>query len=214
MKPQRTIYQKEVPVAELKPKVELKSKGESAELATDASGVVKQVITTLSWKSETDLDFMAFIEKKDGSTFGVLTDLISKDKATMGDLQAFPFMSHSGDEGVGGQIDTGDQNDETIKIAQVADEVAKVRLVAFNYTATSQKSPQPWGPLGAKVTIKDDAGNETEAQLNSPEQGVAALVATLDNTSAVGCKMVNESKLYANLDDLLSDVPGAREALT
>lgn len=199
-------------MAEIKQKAELKQKGQSAELPTDASGAVKQVLAKLGWNTEVDLDFMCFIEKKDGTTCALITDQITSDRKTMGDLNDFPFMTLSGDAGIGGNVANGG-NEEVIKIAQVSDEVAKARLVAFNYTAASNKSPMPFKGLNAKVSIVDDKNESYDAILESEEDGIGSLVATLDNTSAIGCKLVNESKVYKTLDEFLSDVPGA-EAIT
>lgn len=199
-------------MAELKQKVELKQKGQSAELPTDASGAVKQVLAKLGWNTEVDLDFMCFIEKKDGSTFALLTDQISQKKETMGDLNSFPYMSLSGDAGIGGQVADGG-NEEVLKIAKVGDEVAKARLVAFNYTAASNRTPMPFKGLNAKVSIVDDKNESYDAILESEEDGIGSLVATLDNTSAIGCKLINDSKVYKTLDELLADVPGS-DAIT
>ena len=199
-------------MAEMKSKVELKQKGTAAELPTDASGEVKQVLAKLQWNTNVDLDFMCFIEKKDGSKFALYTDVLSKNSKTMGDLNAFPFMTLSGDAGIGGNVADGG-NVEVMKIAKISDEVAKARLVAFNYTAASTSKPAQFKPLNAKVSIVDDKGESYDALLESEEEGVASLVATLDNTSAIGCKLVNESTVFKTIHELFAAVPGSDELL-
>ena len=76
---------------EIKPKIEIKAKGDSVNLPT-----VKQLVVKLGWSTGTDLDLMAFYEKKDGTKGAVYSDEISKDAKSLGDLNVFPFMMLDG----------------------------------------------------------------------------------------------------------------------
>ena len=84
--------------------MELKQKGASANL-----GAFKQLKVSLIWTSAVDLDLMAFYKTKDGRTGGVYSDNYAG--GSLGDLNAFPFLQLSGDEGVGA---TGGANQDGI----------------------------------------------------------------------------------------------------
>lgn len=196
----------------VKQKLELKSKGQSANVELSGT-TVSQILVDLGWKTPVDLDLMAFIEKKDGTKFALYSDVLSQNKATLGDLNAFPFMTLSGDEGVGNKIDTGTENQETIKCAKIDDSVAKIDIVALNYKAASEKdSNASFNGLSAaiKMTIvdKSNACDQVDIPLSSSEAGVAAHICTIDNTSPIGAQVVNKSTVY-DLAGLVAAVPAA-----
>lgn len=189
-------------MAELKSKVELKDKGEEANLPE-----IKQAVVTLGWQSDVDLDLMAFIEKKDGSNHGVFTDNLNGD---MGNLNAFPFMTLSEDAGVGA---TGGDNQEVIKMTKIDDTINKIRFVALNYTDAKNKNPDAsFSQYGGKINFMNETGEAFEVDLNSEEKGTVALIATIDNSSPIGAKISNDSKVM-DLDTFLSEIPGA-DAIT
>ena len=86
--------------------MDLKKKGEEAQL-----GGIKQFMVTLKWTTAADFDLAALYEGKDGKIglvyFGQL-----------GDLNSYPFMQLSGDEGVG---DSGGDNSEEMRVAKIDD---------------------------------------------------------------------------------------------
>ena len=86
--------------------MDLQQKGESASL-----GGIKQFMVSLKWTTAADFDLAAAYKRKDGTTglvyFGEL-----------GDLNSFPFMQLSGDEGVG---DQGGDNEETMRVMKIDD---------------------------------------------------------------------------------------------
>ena len=116
---------------EIKPKLEIKAKGESVNLPT-----VKQLKIQLGWSTETDLDLMAFYEKKGGGVGAVYSDEISKDVKSLGDLNAFPFILLDGDAGVD---KAAGEKVETMLVTNL-DEITKLYLVALNYTAAAEKN--------------------------------------------------------------------------
>lgn len=196
----------------VKQKLELKSKDQSANVELSGSAV-SQILVDLAWKTAVDLDLMAFIEKKDGTQFALYSDALSQDKATMGDLNAFPFMTLSGDEGIGDKIDTGTENQETIKCTKIDDSVAKIDIVALNYKAASEKDTNAtFNGLDAavKMTIvdKNNACDQVDVPLSATEAGVAAHICTIDNSSPIGAQIVNKSAVY-DLAGLVAAIPAA-----
>lgn len=185
---------------DIKSKVELKEKGSTAALPT-----IEGLLCDLLWQTEVDLDAMAFIEKKDGSTTAIVTDAITKDPKTMGDLNTFPFMNLSGDAGIGGAVADGG-NKETIRIAKIDPDVSKVRIGVFNYT-DRQKSNATFKPYNAKVQIVNEKGEAQIVELNSDANGCFAHIATIEQTP-IGATIKNESEVYS-LEDFINKVPGA-----
>jgi uncharacterized protein involved in tellurium resistance len=189
---------------EIRSKLQLKSKGETVNLPT-----VKQLKVTLSWKSSVDLDLMAFGTKKDGSTFGVYSNEISNDIKTMGNLNEFPFMSLSGDAGVGA---VGGDNEEVLKIMKL-DDVATLKLIALNYTdASAKNSEASFAAYDGIVTVMDENGDAFEVPLTATEKGTAAVIATIDNSSAMGATLKRDDQVLSFVN-FIETVPGAREAL-
>lgn len=201
----------------VKQKLELKSKGQAANVELSGTAV-SQILVDLGWSTPVDLDLMAFIEKKDGSTFALFSDALSQDKKTMGDLNAFPFMTLSGDEGIGNKIDTGSENQETIKVAKIDPDIKKIDIVALNYKAASEKdSNASFNGLSAavKMTIvdKDNACDQVDVPLAVSDKGVAAHICTIDNSSPIGAQVVNQSSVY-DLAGLISAVPAANALMS
>ena len=174
---------------EIKSKVVLKDKGQVVNLPT-----VKQLIAKLEWKSKVDVDLMAFGVTKTGDAFSVFSDAISKDAKTMGNLNAFPFMTLSEDAGIGAE---GGDNEEILKITQL-DDVATLHIIALNYTGAVKDNGDPpttsFADYDAKVTLMSESGEAFEVPLEATEPGHVALIATIDNTSAIGAtlKRTNE----------------------
>ena len=77
---------------QLKKKVTLKRKGETAAFTFDGKLKVK-----LYWSSETDLDLCLFFKRKDGEVGGVFSNEYRGKKKDLGCLDAFPYMLHLGD---------------------------------------------------------------------------------------------------------------------
>jgi tellurite resistance protein TerA len=185
-------------------KVVLKDKGASAALPE-----VKQAMLTLSWTKAVDLDLMAFGKKKDGSTFGVFTEMLSKDPKTQGDLNAFPFMQLSKDAGVGAK---GGANEETIKLYQLDSSIDEVHFVCLNYTDASQNKSASFANYDATINMINDKGeNLIQGQLNDATQGVAAHLCTIKNGAICG-SFINQNKVMS-LQELIANIPGANAIL-
>jgi uncharacterized protein involved in tellurium resistance len=97
-------------MVEIKAKVTLKKKGEEAYLS------VKQLMVSLKWSANVDLDLMAFYKSKDNQVGGVFSDNYAG--GSMGNLNSFPYIQLSGDAGVGA---TGGENEEILRITKLDD---------------------------------------------------------------------------------------------
>lgn len=186
---------------EIKQKVVLKDKGQVANLPT-----VNQLLVSLKWTSEVDLDLMAFYKKKDGTVGGVYSKELG---GSHGDLNAFPFMQLSGDAGIGAQ---GGDNEETMKIIKM-DDIDRLQIVALNYTdAKAKNADATFSQYNGKVSVKDENGEEFEIPLQATEKGTAALLCTIDNSGAIGATIKREDKVMS-FEQFISEVEGAK-ALT
>jgi len=188
-------------MVQIREKYVLKDKDETATLPT-----VEQLSVDLEWSSKVDLDLMAFYEKKDGTTGGVFSMNLG---GSHGNLNQFPFMQLSGDEGVGA---TGGDNKETLLIGKLDPSISKLRIVALNYTdAKAQKATASFKNYNGRVTmVYSEKGEAFEVPLQSSELGTAAWIATIDNSGPVA-KLKREDKVYAFGDKFIEAVPGAIE---
>ena len=183
-------------MAELKRKVTLDKKGDEAFVS------VQQLIVTLSWTADVDLDLMAFYKTKDGKVGGVFSD--NYPGGSMGNLNSFPFIQLSGDEGIGAK---GGVNEEKLRITKLND-FAELYIVTLNYTDASQGIETSFNKYDGKVMVMDDKGEAVEVPLNSAGRGTVAVVCKIDNSSAIGAKMINMNDIM-DLDDFVGSIPGA-----
>jgi len=188
----------------LAPKIVLKDKGSSASLPE-----IKQAKIVLSWSKAVDLDLMAFGKKKDGSTFGIFTEVLSKNPKTQGDLNNFPFIQLSKDAGVGA---VGGSNEETIIISQLDPSIDELHIVCLNYTDASQNKTASFSQYDATINMINDKGeNLIQGQLNDSNPGVAAHLCTIKSGAICG-SFINQNKVYS-LQELISNIPGSNAIL-
>lgn len=188
-------------MVDIKPKIELKSKGESVNLPT-----VEQLKVTLGWSSSVDLDLMAFFERKGGGFGGVYSDQISGDASSLGNLNAFPFIELSGDAGVGKAAE-GEETEE-LKITNLG-EISKLYLVALNYTgAKSKDATASFSSYNGHVAVVDEKGNNFDVPLGAVEKGTVAHIATIDNSGAIGATLKREDAVYS-FGEFVEKIPGA-----
>ena len=187
-------------MVDIKSKVQLKAKGDVANLAT-----VEALKVTLGWSSGVDLDLMAFYERKEGGAGGVYSDQISGDAKSLGDLNAFPFIELSGDEGV---TATEGKKTEELKITKL-DGIAKLYLIALNYTAAKAKDvTASFSEENGHIEIMDEKGNLFEVPLTATEKGTVAHIATIDNTGAIGATLKKEDIIWT-FGEFVEKIPGA-----
>jgi len=158
--------------------MELKQKGSEANVAG-----FKQLMVSMKWTTAADFDLAAAYEDKNGKQglvyFGEL-----------GDLNAFPYMQLSGDEGVG---DTGGDNEETMRITKL-DDMKYVWLLCWDYGKIQDGAPARFKDSDVTLTVLDDKGTSHNVSLDTGDMGNVALLALIDNSSPVGAKLVNASK--------------------
>jgi len=183
-------------MAELKKKVTLQNKGEEAYVS------IKQLMVSLKWTADVDLDLMAFFKTKDEQVGGVFSD--GYPGGTLGSLNTFPFIELSGDEGVGA---TGGDNEEVLRITKL-DHLAELFIVTLNYTDAVEKRQSTFSDYDGTISVVNDKGETVEVPLNSTDRGQVAIICKIDNTSPMGAKLINMNNIM-DLGDLLGTVPGA-----
>lgn len=187
-------------MVELKAKIVLDKKGEQAFIS------IKQLMVKLTWSAGVDLDLMAFYEAKDGRTGGIISD--NYPGGNLGDLNNFPYIQLSGDEGVGA---TGGENQEVLRISRL-DDLAYVYICTLNYTDAINKQGSSFSQYDGGVIVMDEKGETIAIPLNSQEKGHIAVIAKIDNTSMIGAKLINENKIMS-LDTFAATIPGSHVIL-
>lgn len=187
------------PAPQLQSKVVLQQKGDTAVMPA----TFREMLVSLKWTKAVDLDLMAFFKKKDGSVGSVFTSQMG---GSMGDLNSFPFIKLSGDAGVG---DKGGNNEEKITISKIDPTIAEIYLVVVNYHAASKGLAESFKTYDGQLEVKTDTGESFGMLLDSPESGVAAVIARIDNTGIAGPKLVKENRIVTDVQHLVSDIPGA-----
>lgn len=158
--------------------MELKQKGTQANV-----GGFKQLMVAMKWSTAADFDLAAVFEDKSGKQglvyFGEL-----------GDLNKFPFMQLSGDEGVG---DKSGEKEESMRIAKL-DDMKYVWIICWDYGKIQTGSPARFKDSDVKLSLIDDKGMTYNVVLDTGDMGNVALIATIDNSSPVGATLINSSK--------------------
>lgn len=158
--------------------MELAQKGNEANV-----GGFKQLMVSMKWSTAADFDLAAAYETKEGKQglayFG-----------DMGNLNDFPYLQLSGDEGVG---DTGGDNEETMRIAKL-DDMKYVWLLCWDYGKVQEGAPARFRDSDVNLSVIDDKGNSHDVTFDTGDTGNVALIATIDNSSPVGAKLINSSK--------------------
>ncbi len=158
--------------------MELKQKGQEAQL-----GGIKQFMVSLKWTSAADFDLAAVYESKDGRVglvyFGEL-----------GNLNDFPYMQLSGDEGVG---DTGGDNQEDMRVMKI-DDMNHIWILCWDYGAVQEGKPARFAASDVSVSLMDDTGTGHDVTLDTGDTGNVCVVAQVDNTNPMGATFVNTSK--------------------
>ncbi|MBT9146853.1 MAG: hypothetical protein DDT32_00600 [Syntrophomonadaceae bacterium] len=176
--------------------MELKQKGDKAVI-----GDSKQLKVSLVWTSAIDLDLMAFYKTKDGRVGGIYSDNYAG--GSLGDLNRFPFMQLSGDEGVG---DVGEDNREELRITK-PDDFEELYIVALNFTAASSGSDKVFANYDARVEVVTDKGDSHSVALDSRQSGSVAVLCKF-TSDFLGISLVNNSDVMA-FENFKSVVPGA-----
>jgi len=157
--------------------MELSQKGSEAFIA------IKQLMVSMKWTTAADFDLAAAYEGKDGKKgliyFGDL-----------GDLNAFPYMSLSGDAGTG---DTGGDNEETMRIVRL-DDMKKVWIFCWDYGMVQSGKAARFRDSDVRLSVTDDSGKSVSVKIDTGDLGNVCCIATIDNTSPMGAKLINTSQ--------------------
>jgi tellurite resistance protein TerA len=176
--------------------MELKQKGSEAFIP------IKQLMVSMKWTTAADFDLAAVYEAKDGKQgliyFGEL-----------GDMNEFPYMQLSKDEGVG---DKGGDNEETMRITRL-DDMNYVWIFCWDYGMVQNGQSARFKDSDVVLSIIDDTGKNISVEIDTGDTGNVCCIATLDNSSAMGAKIINSSvagtlKGLKSLDQLVALVKG------
>lgn len=176
--------------------MELKQKGTKADI-----GAFKQMKVSLVWTSAVDLDLMAFYKTKDGRKGGIFSANYSG--GSLGNLNQFPFIELSGDEGVG--AGSGDKREE-MRITKL-DDFEELYICALNFTDASSGANKVFANYDARVEVVTDRGDKFNVSLDAKNPGSVAVICKFAS-GFIGTSLTNNSEVM-NLDEFKTKVPGA-----
>jgi len=153
--------------------MELIQKGSEANV-----GGFKQLMVTMKWTTAADFDLAAAYENKEGKQGLVYF-------GDLGDLNTFPFMQLSGDEGVG---DSGGDNEESMRITKL-DDMKYIWILCWDYGQVKSGAPARFKDSDVSLNVMDDKGSSHNVALDTGALGNVALLATIDRA-----KLINSSK--------------------
>ena len=87
----------------------------------------------------------------------------------MGDLNAFPYMQLSGDEGVG---DKGGDNEEVMRITKLED-MKYIWLFCWDYGKVQDGAPARFKDSDVQLHLMDDKGGTHNVNLDTGDMGNA-----------------------------------------
>ncbi len=176
--------------------MELKQKGTKADI-----GAFKQMKVSLVWTSAVDLDLMAFYKTKDGRKGGIYSANYAG--GSLGNLNQFPFIELSGDEGVG--AGSGDKREE-MRITKL-DDFEELYICALNFTDASSGANKVFANYDARVEVVTDRGDRFNVPLDSKTPGSVAVICKFAS-GFIGTSLTNNSEVMT-LDEFKTKVPGA-----
>jgi len=158
--------------------MKLAQKGAAAEVDS-----FKQLLVTMKWTTAADFDIAAAYETKEGKNGLVYF-------GEKGNLNEFPHMSLSEDAGTG---DAGGENEEKLRISSL-DAFKFIWILAWDYGKVQEGTPARFAGSDVSLVVMDDKGTTHDITLDTGDMGNVAVLATLDNSSPMGAKLVNSSK--------------------
>jgi tellurite resistance protein TerA len=173
---------------DIKPKVILKQKGDSTEIAQKLTRIQVQ----MTWTKGVDLDLYAFYRTKTGKT----GEVNFSDK---GDLTKYPFIALDQDAGVG---NTAGENEENLTIASLENmETVLIATNIFRFFGFLSKGDN-FARYDGKVSLKTNAGDHIEVPLTSNEIGKWCVIAAIDNSNPNSPKVININRVQKSEPDL------------
>jgi uncharacterized protein involved in tellurium resistance len=182
---------------QLKKKVTLKRKGES--IAFSFNGKLK---VKLIWGTDTDQDLCIFFKKKDGQVGGVFSNEYRNKMSDLGDLNAFPYMRHMGDNK---EPQPGDEEVEQINIAKL-DDIDTAYVCVVNYGAAIEGEDVTFAEDHARIEVQSDSGDYLEVLADSEDHGHVYCVCSIKNENGTN-SLKNESRVL-ELGAAFDEIPG------
>ena len=186
-----------MPEVQLKKKVTLKRKGESVAFTFNGKLKVK-----LIWGTDTDQDLCIFFKKKDGQVGGVFSDEYRNKKSDLGNLNAFPYMQHLGDNK---EPQPGGEEIEQINIAKL-DEIDTAYVCVVNYGAAIEGKDVTFAEDHARIELQSDSGDYLEVLADSEGHGHVYCVCSIKNENGEN-SLMNESRVL-DLSTAFDEIPG------
>ena len=159
---------------------ELKAKNASAVIANQ----FKQLMVSMRWNTPVDFDLFAVYQTKTNQ-MGIVY------YADLGNLNEFPFILLSGDEGVD---DTAGDNEESLVISSLA-EMTYIWICAWDYNKVMQSIQGRFQQGNLRITVTDDKGKQYQIPLVDHGSGNMALILTIDCTNPLMSSLVNTSQV-------------------
>jgi uncharacterized protein involved in tellurium resistance len=174
--------------------MELKQKGQETFIP------LMQLMATMKWTTAADFDLAALYETTDGKIGLVYF-------GDRGDKNAFPYINLNEDSGVG---DKGGNNEEVLFITRL-DELKHVWIFCWDYNRTQKGEAARFADSDVQIIIESNSGTSVAVKLDSMESGNITCIASIDNTSSNGARLINTSKVATlnglkTLDQLTSIV--------
>jgi hypothetical protein len=182
---------------QLKKKVTLKRKGESAAFTFNGKLKVK-----LIWGTDTDQDLCIFFKKKNGEVGGVFSNEYRNKKSDLGNLNEFPYMLHMGDNK---EPQPGGEEVEQINVARL-DEIDTAYVCVVNYGAAIEGEDTTFAQDKARIELQSDSGDYLEVLADSEEHGHVYCVCSIKNSDGENT-LKNENRVM-DLSTADSDIPG------
>lgn len=157
---------------------QLKAKNESAVIANQ----FKQLMVSMRWKAAVDFDLFAVYQTRAGK-LGIVY------YADLGNLNDFPFIQLSGDEGVD---DTGGDNEESLVISSLS-EMQYIWICAWDYNKVMQSQQGRFQQGNLHIMVADDKGQQYHVPLVDHGSGNMALILTIDCTNPIMSRLINTS---------------------
>jgi len=142
---------------------------------------VCNLILTLAWKSDADLDLCALYDGKDGKIGLVYF-------GETGDLGAFPYIRLNMDEG----LEVEGANYEKLTISKL-DDLNHIWIIFWDYVKVESGKPAKFAEAEVSLSVHDSTGNNHVVLLDPFKTGNVCCLAHIDNTSSEGARLVNAS---------------------
>jgi tellurite resistance protein TerA len=156
--------------------------------AKDASVVIanqfKQLMVSMRWNTPVDFDLFTVYQTKE-DRMGIIY------YADLGNLNEFPFILLSGDEGVD---DTAGDNEESLVISDLS-KMKYIWICAWDYNKVMQSTQGRFQQGNLRVTVTDDKGQQYQIPMVDQGVGNMALMMTIDCNNPLMSRLINTSNV-------------------